>query len=381
MTSGPRLLFVTNRVLGAITVHIRGRIFQESFGKAGWSVRYLDVADASSDEILKAAGESDVVYMLKVTSLSLIRKLRTRTRARLVYDLTDALWKLNFRVYGWFLLEHILLTVDALFGENSFVDGYGRKYNPNLFSIPACTQVERFDQLRNDGVARTPGKVRLGWMGTKFTATALKKIADPLRRLCARHPEVEIRTLGARASDVASTLGGLPCSALEKYDETTMIKEILGFDVGLFPPPKGIDDYCIRGALKGMLYMTGGRPAVSQRAGDPARIVQDGVTGMLASTPEEWEQKLEQLVSSEPLRRDMGAKALDYIRREHSLAHVFEETRKALEAVLALPDTSGAPERAVRWTRTLKYWTEGYRYSQEVARVAAQTAAGPGSSS
>jgi glycosyltransferase involved in cell wall biosynthesis len=114
-----------------------------------------------------------------------------------------------------------------------------------------------------------------------------------------------------------------------------MIREALTMDIGIFPPPSDLRDYEIRGALKAMIYMSAGVPAVCLNAGDAARIISDGENGMLVDHPDEWVSKIEALILNPALRESMGAKALGYIRTDHSLTAVGSALSRGLQTVLA----------------------------------------------
>jgi glycosyltransferase involved in cell wall biosynthesis len=86
-----------------------------------------------------------------------------------------------------------------------------------------------------------------------------------------------------------------------------------------------------------MIYMTRGVPPLCQNGGECARIIRDGENGMLAATPEEWAEKLDLLIQSPARRREMGQRALDSVRSEHSLAAVFRQLDESLLTVMASP--------------------------------------------
>lgn len=342
-----RVLFVLDPLLGHITVKIRGTIFKELFECNGWTVEYVsrrpelnpdDQAEIrfKEEQIIEMSSGFQVVYLLKVPSIYLVKELRKRSRAKVVFDLTDALWKPFHRRQGWRDLEKILMNVDAVFSDNEYTSAYGRKYNRNVFIIPACTHVERFDEMRLITPTRQDDKVVIGWVGSTGTVAALAAIQEPLEILFARYPNLELRVLGCDAT-VLPHFENVRFTTLPNYDEDDMIREVLRMNIGVFPPPLDLEDYRIRGALKGLIYMTGGIPAVCQNEGDCRRVVQDGVTGMLASTTEEWMEKLEILIKSPTLRLEMGSRALEAVRDKHSLERVYEILEEALLAVISSP--------------------------------------------
>lgn len=334
-----RVLCVTDRELGHSTVRVRGTMFADELARRGFACEFVDVNDADADAIARAARAASVVYLLKVDRLALVERLRRETRAKLVFDLTDALWRPPHHGSRWRDLDAILRACDAVFSENEWVCAYGRRHNPRVFSIPACTQTETLRALRAAMPPRRDGRVVAGWVGSRGTRGALAKIAGALRAVSAQHPEFELRVLGCAPEDVASDLAGVRVSALPTYDEATMHAELVRMDVGLYPPPLDLEDYAVRGALKGLLYMSAGVPPIFQKAGDALRFVRDGENGMLAETPEDWAARLERLVADPGLRSAMSERAFATVEREHSLAHVSDCLASALRAVLGTQTT------------------------------------------
>lgn len=334
------VLIVLYEGMGSITCRVRGLIYAEPLRKLGWTVDFVEYSAVTQSALVEQARPFDLVYLLKIPSIALVRALHAQTRARLIFDLTDALWMPHHRWNQWQDLESILSEVDAVFSDNEFVADYGRLYNARVHVIAPCSQVEEFDAVRTSVAQRDDGILRIGWVGTASTLTALEVIREPLNRIFARHANLHLRVLALNFNDFKQ----LPAfqfdnwSVIPQYDEALMIREVLELDVGLFPPPCGIEDYRIRGALKGMVYMTGALPTVCQRGGTLDSVIEDGVNGMLADSPQEWEDKLEVLVRSADLRRDMGARALETVRRSNSLDAITTKLHQAFEAVLGQPD-------------------------------------------
>lgn len=334
VTPGKRVLFLLYYPMGSITMHIRGTLYGDYLTAHGWQVTYLDVERCAEDAIIQAAARHDLVYSLKVPFLNLYLRLRAETRAKIIFDLTDALWLPHHRNTGWKDLESILAVSHGVFSDNEFVADYGRQFNAYVRVIFACAQVEKFEARQQSRPPRVDGKVRIGWVGTHGTLRAIEVVAPALRALCARHPEVELRLLCLSYQQARSPdLRDVPHSVVPHYDEDTMIDEVLDLDIGIFPPPFGLDDFAIRGPLKALLYMSGGRACVAQRGGDCALLIEDGVTGMLADSLQEWVDKLETLVSSPSLRQVMGKAAQNFVRGRNSLAAVSASLEANLEFI------------------------------------------------
>jgi glycosyltransferase involved in cell wall biosynthesis len=348
-----RVLYVTDSQRGRATARARGSLYREFFENDGWVFGFVDVAVESEDTIIEAARSYDAVVLLKVASYSLVYRLRANTCVRMVFDLTDSLWKLGYRADGWYELERILRAVDAVFCENEFMRAYGSRYNRDVRILPTCAQVELFDAARASSPAVTSraGRVVIGWVGSRGTSGGLVKIRAPLMRLSARYPHVEFRLLGVSPSTAARIFGDASFSCLPDYEEADMVREMRSLDIGLFPVPLDIEDYRVRGPLKALLYMAAGVPAVCQNDGDCARILEDGVTGMLASSEKEWEQKLEALILSSDLRHRIGQAGLARVRKGHTLAQTYVALRDSLAEVIGAPSSSAglpaSPDRPV----------------------------------
>ncbi|ANA41219.1 hypothetical protein A2G06_14230 [Geobacter anodireducens] len=343
IATSPRILIILFNNMGSITARIRGLIFSDLFKEIGWTVEFIDIEETTEDLLAERAIGFDAVYLLKIPYLSLISKLRARTTAKIIFDLTDALWMPHHRWNGWQDLEAILTASDAVFSDNEFVASYGRRYNSNVHVIPACTQVERFAEIRKNLAPRTDDDVVAGWVGTASTMTALDVVRDPLERLSLKYPKLSLRLLILGLSDMNALAGFKHArySVLPNYDEDLMIREVLRMDIGIFPPPCGLEDYAIRGPLKALIYMTGGVAPVCQNAGVCSTLIQDGTNGMLANNADEWERKLEELIASPDLRRRIGRNALRTVERNHSLRAIFERLVAALKGVLASTPSAG----------------------------------------
>ena len=77
--------------------------------------------------------------------------------------------------------------------------------------------------------------------------------------------------------------------------------------------------------FKALLYMACGVPPVCSPVGMTTDIVQDGQNGLLASTTEEWIEKLSLLVENPTLRRQMGEAGRTTVEEKFSLTRMVQE--------------------------------------------------------
>jgi glycosyltransferase involved in cell wall biosynthesis len=327
-----RLLILADSRLGAATLQARGKRFVDIFRENGWFVLLVDTVHVTREHAARLARRYDIVYFLKVADLPLYEAIRSCSRAKLVFDLTDALWRPPHDAV-WPDLNRILGLVDGVIGNNGLDTAYARRFNRRVYLVPPSSPVKLFDAAVAARRPREGGKVRIGWVGGWGTRAAVEVVRPVLERIGERHPEVELRLLGCEPVKI----GRLRCTALPEYDEPTMVREIVDLDIGLFPPPGDLEDYCVRGALKAILYMSGRVPPVCQATGDCVDLIRDGENGMLAGTPEEWERKISSLVSNHDLRRALGRAAYETVRKEYSVANVFAQAEQAFFAIHASP--------------------------------------------
>jgi glycosyltransferase involved in cell wall biosynthesis len=278
----------------------------------------------SEEVIARRARGYDIVYMSKVTSLRLVSKLR-RTKARLVLDFGDALW-LPGRVRGRF--ESILQNVDAVTTDNELTAIHVRRHNPNCTVIPDCPQIEWFDRRRSEWRAPESSQITLGWVGTTGTVYNLFVVWEALERLFSRHSNLHLRLLGTNPESLPR-FERVKYSYRISYSQSEMIDEVLAMDIGLFPL-QDIEASWVRGVLKATIYMAGETAVVCSPVGQCVDLIQDGVNGMLADGPKEWEKKIEELILNPTLRRRIARTGLETVRGEFTVARSFAKLRQVL---------------------------------------------------
>src|SRR5262245_64064515 len=261
---------------------VRGLVYRDSFMRRGYTVRYVSrlwpwpirlqwgrsrilarfsklgldyllskvaalAAFIREPWIVWLASRYDVVYLGKVMSVSLVRRLKKRG-ARLVYDLNDAVWLPSWqsRISG---VREILSSVDTVTCDNSHGAAFARQYNQNSFVVPDPPQVELFDQYRSRVSGRT-GPVVIGWIGSPSTLCNLFAIWEPLERLFATHSDLHLRLVGVgHDRRLLPRFERIRWSATPHYTREEMVAEVLGMDIGLYPL-FDVEDSLARGILK-----------------------------------------------------------------------------------------------------------------------------------
>jgi len=278
------------------------------------------LAPFSEARLLAKARTCDLVFLSKVQSFRFVDRLRRKTRAKLVFDFTDALW-LHTREKR---LADCLRLADEITTDNEYTAEYVRPINPNCTVVPDPPQIELFDARRAASRRKaTDDAVVLGWIGTPTAAYNLYRIWEVLERLCSRYPNIRLRLVGIGEDQrFLPPFEHVRVTIRSTYDQSLMIDEVLGFDIGLFPQFDTEKDR-VRGVLKASVYMAGEAAVVASRVGQSRDFIRDGVNGMLAGSEEEWEQKLSALIEDAPLRRRLADEALQQVRAELSVDATF----------------------------------------------------------
>lgn len=304
-----------------------------------WGIR--QITRQREPYLVQRAAGYDLVYIIKVRSLSLYQRLARETHVRIVKDFGDALWMPSHQGWGWSGLDEMLRLADGVVCENYFVEQYARGLNPRTHVVEDAPQVEDFDAVRGPGT-RDPAKVVLGWVGTSGNGCCLYAIWDVLERLFVKYPQLTLRVVGARPQDcprwerVRATYHHL-------YDQKRMIQELLAMDIGLFPH-FDLVDAAARGTLKAKIYMAGEVATVCQRIGENVRLIQEGENGLLAAGSEEWAAKLEHLILRPAERVALAARGLKFVRENFSRQVNFQRLKAALLDVAQAP-SRGATDK------------------------------------
>lgn len=169
----------------------------------------------------------------------------------------------------------------------------------------------------------------LGWMGTPVTQRYLAPVAAALSAAVAGGGRV--RLVGAdRLPEGLSAERG----ELRPWTEATEASDILGFDVGIMPLDNTEWE---RGkcGYKLLQYMAAARPVVASPVGVNPEIVDPGVTGFLATTPDEWHTALARLRDDPALRVRMGEAGRRRVETGYSLDLAEPRLRALLRSAAA----------------------------------------------
>src|SRR4029453_8371582 len=104
-----------------------------------------------------------------------------------------------------------------------------------------------FQEARARRATAGAGPPGVGWVGSPSTVPAIRTVAEPLDRVAERIPGLTLRVVGCRSEADLPAFRHLKVSlGPAVYDRRTMIEEILGMDVGIYPIVLDEEDFCVR---------------------------------------------------------------------------------------------------------------------------------------
>jgi glycosyltransferase involved in cell wall biosynthesis len=251
------------------------------------------------------------------------RLLAARRRPPIVFDFDDAIFLPSVSDANRLIatlkqpqkVASIIRHSDHVITGNEYLSDYARRFNPAVTTIPTCVDTDRFvpssDAL--PVVSARPRDPVVGWIGSPTTASYIRGLAGVLRRVRERHPFV-LRVSGA---GVPLTIPGVSIDnrPWSLKDEVELFNTC---DVGVYPLA---NDEWSKGkcGFKAIEFMACGVPVIAAAVGVNRTIVQDGTNGFLASTEDEWVDKLSRLLSDADLRRRFAVAGRRTVEEGYSL--------------------------------------------------------------
>ncbi len=223
----------------------------------------------------------------------------------IIYDYDDAMFlpqRSGRGILGW--LENVetpravMALSDVVLAGNEFLAAYARRHAHRVVVLPTCVDTARFRPRPRADAA--DGKPVVGWIGT-YTASKYLLGLAPVLAAVARRVPFRLYVVGCHP------VPPIPGVEVEQVD-WSLAREVEDFqrcDIGLYPlwHDRWAEGKC---AFKAIQFMACGAPVVASAVGMNRELIEDGVNGSLASTPEAWVEKLTRLLEDVALRQRMG---------------------------------------------------------------------------
>jgi glycosyltransferase involved in cell wall biosynthesis len=248
----------------------------------------------------------------------LIERWLSRQRIPIVYDFDDAIYLPNSsdanRMVGFLKrpskVSEIVRLASRVMAGNAHLAAYAQRYNPNVSVIPTCVDTAVWVPAAD---RRRSGPPVIGWIGTPTTTQYLLQLQDVFSALAKEQPFV----LRVSGSATPVTMRGVQV----ENEPWTLEREIELFstcDIGVYPLPN--NEWTLgKCGFKAIQFMACGVPVVASPVGVTNDIIEDGVSGLLANSENEWVSHLRSLLADAELRRRTGAAGRRRIEDRYSL--------------------------------------------------------------
>jgi glycosyltransferase involved in cell wall biosynthesis len=241
---------------------------------------------------------------------------------KIIYDFDDAIWledpneKGKIRqFFKWKRkVQSICKWSYKISCGNSYLADYASQFNHSVFVNPTTIDSENLHNpqhyknknLKND-------KIIIGWTGTHSTLHYLYDLTSVLQNLEKR---IDFQFLV-----IANTPPDINLKSLKfiNWNKETEIEDLNQIDIGIMPLT---DDIWSKGkcGFKALQYMALAKPVVASPVGVNTAIIDEGETGFLVNSVNEWENKLFELISSYDLRKQMGEKGLQKLQKYYTVS-------------------------------------------------------------
>lgn len=334
---------------------------------------HVDVRHYRDPEVPELAAAADALVLYRVPATTQILQVVADVRARprpvpVLFDIDDLIFDpaLEGQVHGLDVLspeEHALWWrgVARYRTTMELADAYVGSTERLCAHATATTGLPAFRFANGVGVdlaqqsdrararKRTPGPLRIGYFSGTNTHDADWAVVEPaVARVLADRPEVELwiggfLTTGPALEPFEGRIRRLPM--LPWYQLPARLRDV---DVNLAPLVLDSTFNEAKSAIKWLEAALVETPTVASPTQPFREAVEDGRTGLLATTAEDWERALGSLLDDALLRRRVGAAA----RREALLRwgpHAQAEVYAGLLRDVAELRRASGPRVATGW--------------------------------
>lgn len=267
-----------------------------------------------------------VLVQKKLFRSGKVRYLRRNT-SRLIYDIDDAIWHPHGKEHTFFTnlrnrwrLKAIARAADLCLCANNVLAQHMRRMTDRIAVIPLGLDGTRWQPSTEASSA----VVRVGWSGHPVNLPYLEAIEPALVQAQIENSNVEFAVFCGKA----------PAFRRLKYrhirfQPDTEVDAVRSFDIGILPLPPG-PFAAGKSPIKGLQYMATGIPTVLTPMGATREMFCEGETALFASTAEEWQKAINQLVRDSSARVRMGSRARAVFDSTYELTRIVPLLAKAL---------------------------------------------------
>lgn len=270
---------------------------------------------------LRRAKDFDIIFIFReafFTGSYYFEKKISKKGKKVIFDFDDAIWidnVSNSNKSFAFLKDasktsNIINLSDLVFAGNEYLKSYASQFNVNIVVIPTTIDTNEYRPVK----VATQNKVVIGWSGSITTIQHFEYAVAVLKKIKNKYVDkIEIKVIGdANYVNAELEIKGLG------WNKTTEISDLCSFDIGIMPLP---NDEWAKGkcGLKGLQYMALEVPTIMSPVGVNTEIIENGINGFLATTENDWIERLSDLIESKELREKIGKSGRQTVVEKYSV--------------------------------------------------------------
>ena len=280
--------------------------------------RYVDVLSDPSDVVIIGRTSTPQMYLLQ--------KLLKSRNTKVIFDLNDALFLPNGRLFGVnirpgsFCLEGVVKNADFVTVNGHYLLKYVQSLNQNSALIHDPVDVDLFVPKSKS----RSNEITIGWHGNpRMHYKNLQMLIKPLEKIAHKYDikfkvvsylgDLKVKQMFRTLEKVVEVDYGLDhWVPLAKYSQL-----LSDFDIMVAPLQKTLW-YEGKSALRVGIGMAMGLPVVASPVGEQKYVLRHGINGFLAKGEEEWYNYLKMLIEDSNLRDSMGKSGRETAEKELS---------------------------------------------------------------
>lgn len=234
----------------------------------------------------------------------------------IIFDFDDAIWVKDVSAGNRWLsfmknsdkIRKVLPLCTHVSAGNQYLAEFARQYNNNVTVIPSTIDTEKYVPLENDSK-----RVTIGWVGSHTTVKHFELVINVYRDLKTKYGEsIAFKVIGDPnyRNEELGIIG-------EKWSNEREVELFNSIDIGVMPLD---EDAWTKGkcGMKGLLYMSVGKPAVMSAVGMNTEIIEHGVNGFIPVGEKEWFDVLCLLIEDPDLRNVIGERGRQTVEDKYS---------------------------------------------------------------
>ncbi len=241
-----------------------------------------------------------------------------------IHNIKDHKYRSAFAKKRVRLYVDIMKVCDGIICSTEFLAEQYSKYSDNVYVCENGIDCSLYD---NKKIHYQDNRVVVGWSGGTGHLQAMKSWFSEIISLMAYKDNVHFITCGANYAEQVAKMYpkralSIPWTTIENYPFI-----LNSFDISVAPSHTS-KYFKSKSDLRWLEAAASGVPVIANPI--TYKQIQDGVTGILAETPEEFEKKLLELVNDEELRREIGLQGKEYIQKHRDISVVKNQWSQIL---------------------------------------------------